>query len=104
MHSTRTAMPGAVTGSDNCSKQLSADSWSWAARAEFTGALCKEQWHMVDGRLQVEGQSEAAANAEKLEWKRQEEMTDALGNVVRILPILPYLPWCVWCALRHFRA
>ena len=38
---------------------------------------------MVDGRLQVSGQSEAAANAEKLEWKRQEEMTDALGNVVR---------------------
>lgn len=40
---------------------------------------------MVDGRLQVSGQSEAAANAEKLEWKRQEEMTDALGNVVRAL-------------------
>lgn len=38
---------------------------------------------MVDGRLQVEGQSDAAAAAEKLEWKRQEEMTDALGNVVR---------------------
>ena len=38
---------------------------------------------MVDGRLQVSGQSEAAASAEKLEWKRQEEMTDALGNVVR---------------------
>ena len=51
--------------------------------SEFTGALCKEQWHMVDGRLQVSGQSEAAASAEKLEWKRQEEMTDALGNVVR---------------------
>jgi hypothetical protein len=39
---------------------------------------------MVDGRLQVEGQSDAAAAAEKLEWKRQEEMTDALGNVVRV--------------------
>ena len=49
---------------------------------------------MVDGRLQVSGQSEAAANAEKLEWKRQEEMTDALGNVVRVAPCLPVSKSC----------
>ena len=57
---------------------------------------------MVDGRLQVEGQSEAAATQEKLEWKRQEEMTDALGNVVRTSPYPP--PGAYSVLLRLFRA
>ena len=61
---------------------------------------------MVDGRLQVEGQSEAAATQEKLEWKRQEEMTDALGNVVRTSPHPPLLTLLVriLCSKGLFRA
>jgi hypothetical protein len=58
---------------------------------------------MVDGRLQVEGQSDAAAAAEKLEWKRQEEMTDALGNVVRarVLSFALNGPWLALLCIGH---
>ena len=39
---------------------------------------------MADGKLTMTGQSEAVKEAMKLEWKRQEEMTDAMGNTVKI--------------------
>jgi elongation factor 3 len=51
--------------------------------AEFTSALCPEQWTMDAGRLTISGQNEAAANV-KLDWKAQEETVDAFGNVVKI--------------------
>ena len=47
--------------------------------AEFTNALCQEKWFMEGGKLQVTGQSESAGNV-KLEWKPEEETTDAFGE------------------------
>ena len=48
--------------------------------AEFTNALCQEKWLMEGGKLQVTGQSESAGNV-KLEWKPEEETTDAFGEL-----------------------
>ncbi len=57
--------------------------------AEFTNALCQEKWFMEGGKLQVTGQSESAGNV-KLEWKPEEETTDAFGE--QPVPHLAYLP------------
>ena len=48
--------------------------------SEFTNALCQEKWLMENGKLSVTGQSEAAGNV-KLEWKPEEETTDAFGEL-----------------------
>jgi len=39
---------------------------------------------VADGQLTMSGQSDAQKEQMKLEWKRQEEMTDAMGNTVKI--------------------
>ena len=52
--------------------------------SEFTSALCPEKWIVADGRLAIEGQTEAQKEQAKLEWKRQEEMTDAFGNTIKV--------------------
>lgn len=52
--------------------------------AEFSSAVCQETWHVADGRMSISGQSDAVKEAMKLDWKRQEEMTDAMGNTVKI--------------------
>lgn len=46
--------------------------------------MCPETWHVGGGKLTISGQSDAQKEAMKLEWKRQEEMTDAMGNTVKI--------------------
>jgi elongation factor 3 len=52
---------------------------------EFTDALCPETWVVANGRVDIKGDP-AWANAprEKVEFKVQEEMIDAFGNVVKI--------------------
>jgi elongation factor 3 len=52
---------------------------------EFTDALCPETWVVGGGRVDIKGDP-AWANApkEKVEFKVQEEMIDAFGNVVKI--------------------
>jgi len=52
---------------------------------EFTDALCPETWVVANGRCDIKGDP-AWANAprEKVEFKVQEEMIDAFGNVVKI--------------------
>ena len=52
--------------------------------SEFTSALCPEKWNVADGRLAIEGQTDAQKEQAKLEWKRQEEMTDAFGNTIKV--------------------
>ena len=52
--------------------------------SEFTSALCPEKWVVAEGRLTIEGQTDAQKEAAKLEWKRQEEMTDAFGNTIKV--------------------
>lgn len=52
--------------------------------SEFTSALCPEKWIVADGKLTIEGQTEAQKEQAKLEWKRQEEMTDAFGNTIKV--------------------
>lgn len=52
--------------------------------SEFTNELCPEKWTVGGGKLVVTGQSAAALDAAKLEWKRQEETTDAFGNTIKI--------------------
>ena len=61
--------------------------------AEFSSALCPETWKVNDGIVVITGQSEAVKNAQALELKRQEEMTDAFGNTVKV-PIIssPFNP------------
>lgn len=39
---------------------------------------------MNNGVVEITGQSEAVKNAQALELKRQEEMTDAFGNTVKV--------------------
>lgn len=50
---------------------------------EFTSALAKETWHMEGGRLTTEGSSDSGTK-EKLEFKIQEEVTDAMGNTIKV--------------------
>jgi elongation factor 3 len=52
--------------------------------SEFTSALCPEKWIVADGKLTIEGQTDAQKEQAKLEWKRQEEMTDAFGNTIKV--------------------
>lgn len=52
--------------------------------SEFTSALCPEKWNVADGALSIEGQTDAQKEQAKLEWKRQEEMTDAFGNTIKV--------------------
>ena len=51
---------------------------------EFVNQVCQEKWTVGGGKLEVTGQSAAALEAAKLEWKRQEETTDAFGNTIKI--------------------
>ncbi len=52
--------------------------------AEFSSALCPETWKVANGVVAITGQSEAVKNAQALEMKREEEMTDAFGNTVKV--------------------
>ena len=49
---------------------------------EFSSALCSETWSVENGRMTPSGQ--AAVNKEKVEFKQEEETTDAFGNVIKI--------------------
>jgi len=51
---------------------------------EFVNQVCQEKWAVGGGVVDVTGQSAAALEAQKLEWKRQEEVVDALGNVIKV--------------------
>lgn len=51
---------------------------------EFVNQVCGERWTVGGGTLEVTGQSAAALEAQKLEWKRAEETTDAFGNTIKI--------------------
>ena len=55
-----------------------------ASTAEFSSALCPETWKVANGVVEITGQSEAVKNAQALEMKREEEMTDAFGNTVKV--------------------
>ncbi|KAL4452291.1 hypothetical protein ABPG75_007953 [Micractinium tetrahymenae] len=52
--------------------------------SEFVNQVCQEKWHVGGGKCEITGQSAAALEAAKLEWKRQEETTDAFGNTIKI--------------------
>ena len=56
--------------------------------AEFSSALCPETWKVANGVVEITGQSEAVKNAQALEMKREEEMTDAFGNTVKVWLLL----------------
>lgn len=51
---------------------------------EFVNQVCGEKWTVGGGELTITGQSAAALEAQKLEWKRQEETTDAFGNTIKV--------------------
>lgn len=52
--------------------------------SEFLDQVCGEKWTVGGGKLEVTGASAAALAAAKLEWKRQEETTDAFGNTIKV--------------------
>ena len=37
---------------------------------EFVNQTCTERWHVGGGKCEITGQSAAALEAQKLEWKR----------------------------------
>jgi elongation factor 3 len=51
---------------------------------EFTSALCPETWLVKDGVVTVTGAMHQMAGAPKLELKREETVTDALGNTIKV--------------------
>jgi elongation factor 3 len=51
---------------------------------EFLDQVCQEKWTVGGGKLEITGAPAAQLAAMKLEWKRQEETTDALGNTIKI--------------------
>lgn len=51
--------------------------------AEFCDGLCPEVWTVADGTCTPTGHN-WGAKLEKLNWKREEETTDALGNTVKV--------------------
>lgn len=51
---------------------------------EFVEQTTGEKWTVGGGVLEITGQSAAALEAAKLEWKRQEETTDAFGNTIKL--------------------
>jgi len=52
--------------------------------SEFADALCKETWSVNAGVVDIKGQSWMTAVKEKLEFKVQEEVVDAFGNVIKV--------------------
>ncbi|PSC72325.1 elongation factor 3 [Micractinium conductrix] len=52
--------------------------------SEFVNQVCGEKWNVGGGVCAITGQSAAALDAMKLEWKRQEETTDAFGNTIKV--------------------
>jgi len=51
---------------------------------EFADALCKESWSVNEGVVDIKGQSWMTAVKEKIEFKVQEEVIDAFGNVIKV--------------------
>mmetsp|Transcript_2759 Transcript_2759/g.6857 ORF Transcript_2759/g.6857 Transcript_2759/m.6857 type:complete len:1015 (-) Transcript_2759:210-3254(-) len=51
--------------------------------AEFCDGLCPEVWTVADGTCTPTGHN-WGAKLEKLNWKREETTTDALGNTVKV--------------------
>jgi len=49
---------------------------------EFSSHLCGETWNVADGKLTATGQ--ANQSKEKVEFKQEEETTDAFGNVIKV--------------------
>jgi elongation factor 3 len=50
---------------------------------EFTSALCPEKWTVADGKVTVTGAPQVLTR-EKVEFKVQEEVTDAFGNTIKV--------------------
>jgi elongation factor 3 len=51
---------------------------------EFSSAICSETWNVADGRMTPSGQAPGGGSKEKVEFKQEEETTDAFGNVIKI--------------------
>lgn len=51
--------------------------------AEFCDGLCPEVWTVENGGMVATGHN-WGAKVEKLNWKAEEETTDALGNTVKV--------------------
>lgn len=53
---------------------------------EFSSALCPETWLVADGKVDCKGGSWLQETQEKakLEFKVQEEVTDAFGNIIKV--------------------
>jgi elongation factor 3 len=52
--------------------------------AEFVTASCPEIWKVGGGRCEISGATTAARASEKVEFKVEEDMVDAFGNIVKI--------------------
>jgi len=52
--------------------------------SEFADALCPEVWTVNNGECACKGQNWMASVKEKIEFKVQEEVVDAFGNVIKV--------------------
>jgi len=51
---------------------------------EFSGAICVETWTVADGKLTPSGQLAGGGIREKVEFKQEEEVLDAFGNIIKV--------------------
>mmetsp|Transcript_33591 Transcript_33591/g.74378 ORF Transcript_33591/g.74378 Transcript_33591/m.74378 type:complete len:1029 (+) Transcript_33591:223-3309(+) len=51
---------------------------------EFSSAMCGETWTVADGKLTPTGQQQLGGPKEKVEFKQEEEVLDAFGNVIKV--------------------
>ncbi|KAG1675970.1 hypothetical protein FOA52_014214 [Chlamydomonas sp. UWO 241] len=51
---------------------------------EFSGAICSETWSVAGGKLTRTGELAGGGVKEKVEFKQEEEMLDAFGNVMKV--------------------
>ena len=51
---------------------------------EFSGAICSETWAVENGLMTHSGQAPGGGVKEKVEFKQEEEMLDAFGNIIKL--------------------
>lgn len=51
---------------------------------EFSSAICSETWTVAEGTLTPSGQQPGGGLKEKVEFKQEEEVLDAFGNVIKV--------------------
>lgn len=52
--------------------------------SEFSRNVCSETWTVAEGRVVIEGAVSTTGTTSKVDFKREEEVTDGFGNTIKI--------------------